>query len=145
MNTHVRWMIRRDIDEILAFDPDQTEANALETLRQRDVIGQVAEDKDSKVVGYFMYQLHKTYLTILHFFVSPDQRAKGYGRALMERLKGKLNSRRYRLRFDVSDGQIDMHLFLRAMGFSARVLDSETYRFGYVHVEKRVPVNAVAG
>ena len=72
---HIRWMIRRDMPEVLqteqeSFEFAWTEEDFLRCLRQRNCIGMVAEQGE-KVVGFMIYELHKTKLHILNFAVHP--------------------------------------------------------------------------
>ena len=61
MNVHIRWMIRRDMPEVLeieqsSFEFPWTEEDFIRCLRQRNCIGMVAE-YDEKVVGFMIYEL----------------------------------------------------------------------------------------
>src|SRR5262249_60695853 len=81
VRVHIRWMIRRDMAEVLqaeqqSFDYSWTEEDFLRCLRQRNCIGMVAEFND-KVVGFMIYELHKTKLHILNFAVAPRFRRMG--------------------------------------------------------------------
>ena len=64
VRVHIRWMIRRDMPEVLqteqeSFEFSWTEEDFLRCLRQRNCIGMVAEQGE-KVVGFMIYELHKT-------------------------------------------------------------------------------------
>ena len=60
---HIRWLIRRDMPEVLEIERSLPaswgEPEYLDLLRQRDVIGMVAEagDLGGRVVGVFVYRL----------------------------------------------------------------------------------------
>ena len=76
-------MIRRDMPEVLqteqeSFEYAWTEEDFLRCLRQRNCIGMVAEQGE-KVVGFMIYELHKTKLHILNFAVHPGHRRVGVG------------------------------------------------------------------
>ena len=78
---HIRWMIRRDMPEVLrieqaSHDYPWCEEDFLRCLRQRNCIGMVAEVGE-KVVGFMIYELHKTKLHIMNFAVHPDCRRAG--------------------------------------------------------------------
>ena len=78
---HIRWMIRRDMAEVLAienasFEFPWFEEDFIRCLRQRNCIGMVAEH-DDQVVGFMIYELHKTLLHILNFAVSESMRSHG--------------------------------------------------------------------
>src|SRR5262252_9584455 len=79
----IRWMIRRDMPEVLRIENDSfefnwTEEDFLACLRQRNCIGMVAEH-EGQVVGFMIYELHKTRLHILNFAVGPNFRRLGIG------------------------------------------------------------------
>ena len=78
VKVHIRWMIRRDMPEVLhteqeSFEYAWTEEDFLKCLRQRNCIGMVAEHGE-KVVGFMIYELHKSKLHVLNFAVHPDFR-----------------------------------------------------------------------
>jgi len=51
-------------------------------------------EHDEKVVGFMIYELHKTRLHILNFAVAPQYRRLGIGRQMVTKLIGKLSSHR---------------------------------------------------
>jgi ribosomal-protein-alanine N-acetyltransferase len=124
---HIRWMIRRDMLEVLAiegagFAAPRAEEDFLKVLRQRDCIGMVAETTDGseKVIGFMVYRLHKRGLEILDFAAHPGYRRAGVGRQMAAKLVGKLSARRRLLiRVDVREINLDAQLFFRAQGFRA--------------------------
>src|SRR5438128_3858819 len=98
VRVHIRWMIRRDMPEVLqteqaSFEYAWTEEDFLKCLRQRNCIGMVAEFEE-RVVGFMIYELHKTKLHILNFAVHPKFRRTGIGEQMIEKLIGKLSSHR---------------------------------------------------
>jgi ribosomal-protein-alanine N-acetyltransferase len=125
---HIRWMIRRDMPEVLqteqeSFEFSWTEEDFLRCLRQRNCIGMVAEHGD-KVVGFMIYELHKTKLHILNFAVHPAFRRTGVGAQMVSKLISKLsNHRRTRITLAVRERNLAAQLFFRTQGFRAvRVL-----------------------
>ena len=81
VRVHIRWMIRRDMPEVLqaeqeSFEYAWTEEDFLRCLRQRNCIGMVAE-RGEKVVGFMIYELHKSKLHVLNFAVAPSCRRNG--------------------------------------------------------------------
>ena len=71
---HIRWMIRRDMPEVLqiegeSFEFPWSEEDFLRCLQQRNCIGMVAEHEEN-VVGFMIYELHKSRLHLLNFAVS---------------------------------------------------------------------------
>jgi ribosomal-protein-alanine N-acetyltransferase len=128
VRVHIRWMIRRDMPEVLqaeqeSFEYSWTEEDFLRCLRQRNCIGMVAEAGE-KVVGFMIYELHKSKLNILNFAVSPGQRRSGIGGQMVTKLISKLSShRRTRITLEVRETNLAAQLFFRSQGFRAvRVL-----------------------
>jgi ribosomal-protein-alanine N-acetyltransferase len=122
--TYIRWMIRRDMPEVIAieaasFEHPWTEKKFCTALEQRNVIGMVAEHGEA-VVGYMVYELDRTEICVLDFAVRADFRRSGIGRQLIAKMKGKLmHNRRSRLSFVVRESNLDCCLFLKAQGFTA--------------------------
>ena len=122
--THVRWMIRRDLPEVnsierSSFDFPWEEDDFIRCLRERNSIGMVAERGDD-IVGYMLYQLEKTHIIVLNFAVHPKYRKTGVGRAMVEKLKGKLTlQRRKKLVLNVRETNLDAQLFFQNQGFRA--------------------------
>jgi ribosomal-protein-alanine N-acetyltransferase len=130
VRVHIRWMIRRDMPEVLqteqeSFEYAWTEEDFLRCLRQRNCIGMVAEQGE-KVVGFMIYELHKSKLHILNFAVGPLQRRSGVGAQMVSKLISKLSShRRTRITLEVRETNLAAQLFFRQQGFRAvRVLRS---------------------
>ena len=125
---HIRWMIRRDMPEVLqteqlSFEFAWTEEDFLRCLRQRNCIGMVAEAGE-KVVGFMIYELHKAKLHILNFAVHPNYRRTGVGGQMITKLISKLsNHRRTKITLAVRERNLIAQLFFRSQGFRAvRVL-----------------------
>ena len=125
---HIRWMIRRDMAEVMAaerssFDQPWTEEDFLQCLRQRNCIGMVAEVGD-RVVGFMIYELHKNRLHLLNFAVTPAHRRSGIGAQMVAKLIGKLTShRRSKISLAVRERNLPAQLFFRSLDFKAmRVL-----------------------
>ena len=130
VRVHVRWMIRRDMAEVLSaecasFEYAWTEDDFLRCLRQRNCIGMVAEQGE-KVVGFMIYELHKAKLHILNFAVHPSWRRSGVGSQMVAKLISKLSShRRTRITLEVRETNLVAQLFFQKQGFRAvRVLRS---------------------
>jgi ribosomal-protein-alanine N-acetyltransferase len=125
---HIRWMIRRDMPEVLqteqlSFEYAWNEEDFLRCLRQRNCIGMVAEHGE-KVVGFMIYELHKNKLHILNFAVHPAWRRLGVGAQMVAKLISKLSShRRTRITLEVRETNLAAQLFFRRQEFRAvRVL-----------------------
>jgi ribosomal-protein-alanine N-acetyltransferase len=124
VKVHIRWMIRRDMPEVLqaeqeSFEYAWTEEDFLKCLRQRNCIGMVAEYAE-KVVGFMIYELHKSKLHVLNFAVHPDFRRGGAGKQMVAKLVGKLSShRRTRITLAVRETNLAAQLFFKALDFRA--------------------------
>lgn len=121
---HIRWMIRRDMPEVLdiegrSFEFPWSEEDFIRCLRQRNCIGMVAE-YDERVVGLMIYELHKNQLHILNFAVHADFRRRGIGGQMIGKLVGKLSyQRRSRILLEVRETNLAAQLFFRDSGFKA--------------------------
>jgi ribosomal-protein-alanine N-acetyltransferase len=121
---HVRWMIRRDMAEVLeieqeAFEFPWSEEDFTRCLRQRNCIGMVAEMAES-VVAFMIYELHRSRLHVINFAVRRSHRRLGVGSLLMNRLAGKLSpDRRDRILLEVRERNLPAQLFFRSLGYRA--------------------------
>jgi ribosomal-protein-alanine N-acetyltransferase len=128
----IRWLIRRDMPEILAiegesFPFDWNEEQLLSALRQRNCIGMVAEH-DRRIVGFMVYELYKTELRIINFAVHSDWQRQGVGRQMVERLKDKLSQqRRTTVSATVRESNTPALRFFRTCGFKATDLLFDHY------------------
>jgi ribosomal-protein-alanine N-acetyltransferase len=124
LRIHIRWMIRRDMSDVLeaekgSFEFPWSEDDFIRCLRQRNCIGMVAEH-DERVVGFMIYELHKKRLHILNFAVCRDVRRQGVGQQMIEKLASKLSSqRRTRITLEVRETNLPAQLFFRSSGFRA--------------------------
>ena len=126
LRVHIRWMIRRDMAEVLeieraAFEFPWFEEEFIRCLRQRNCIGMVAEHAE-RVVGFMIYELHKTRLHILNFAVAPAARRLGIGAQMIDKLVNKLSQqRRHEIVLEVRETNLAAQLFFRTQ-FAVRVL-----------------------
>lgn len=124
LRTKIRWMVRADMPEVLAiervsFEFPWFEEDFIRCLRQRTCIGMVAEH-DDRIVGYMIYELHKTRIHLLNLAVHPAARRRTVGQQMMERLFGKLSrERRCRLTLEVRETNLPAQLFFKACGLLA--------------------------
>ena len=120
----IRWLIRRDMPEVLQIERDSfpqpwTDEDFLCCLRQKNCVGMVAE-WDHQIVGYMLYELHRSRLTLLNLAVLPKARRKAVGALLINRLKDKLSpERRSSIDLDVRETNLDAQLFFQSRGFVA--------------------------
>lgn len=124
LQLHVRWMIRRDMTEVLeveqeAFEFPWSDEDFTRCMRQRNCIGMVAEMADS-VVAFMIYELHRSRLHVLNFAVRRSHRRLGIGTQMMEKLTGKLTpERRSRIVLEVRERNLPAQLFFRSLGYRA--------------------------
>lgn len=124
LKVHIRWMIRRDMPEVLSVENESfefpwCEEDFLRCLRQRNCIGMVAEHQD-RIVGFMIYELHKSRLHILNFAVASRYRRHGVATQMASKLVGKLSSqRRNRILLEVRETNLAAQLFFKASGFRA--------------------------
>jgi ribosomal-protein-alanine N-acetyltransferase len=124
VRVHIRWMIRRDMPEVLAieaasFEFPWIEEDFVRCLRQRNCIGMVAE-YDDQVVGFMIYELNKNRIQVLNFAVACQYRRRGVGTQMVAKLIGKLSAqRRTRIALEVRETNLAAQLFFRTIGFRA--------------------------
>lgn len=125
MGFHVKWMIRREMPQVLAietasFDHPWTEADFIRCLRQRNAIGMVVESERENVVGFMVYELHKNRLHLLNLAVDEKYRRQGVGTAMLAKLFNKLShERRSRIMLEIRESNLGGQCFFRAKGFKA--------------------------
>lgn len=96
-----------------------TEDDFLRCLRQRNCIGMVAE-LDDKIVGFMLYELQQKIIHVLNFAVAKEHQRRGIGKAMVEKLVGKLSShRRNEITLAVRETNLAAQLFFHALGFVA--------------------------
>jgi ribosomal-protein-alanine N-acetyltransferase len=121
LRVHLRWLLRRDQDavqriEVESFKFPWGEKEFLRCLRERHTIGMVAEVGQG-ILGFMIYELHKTRLHVLNFAVAQEHRRQGIGRALFARLAGKLSLEgRSRILLEIRESNLAAQLFFRACG-----------------------------
>ncbi len=143
---NVRWLIERDVPEVMAieeaaFEHPWAEAEMLRTLRKRNCVGMVAEERPAdRVLGFMVYELFKTHVILHDLAVRPDCRRKGVGTRLARRLLEKLTPKGIvRVVVKVAEDNLDAQLFFRSLGFLAveierspfKTSDRDAYRMEY--------------
>ncbi len=132
VRVHIRWMIRRDMPEVLdieskSFEFAWYEEDFVRCLRQRNCIGMVAEQGD-RIVGFMIYELHKSRLHVLNFAVAPDVRRQFIGQQMIQKLVSKLSSqRRTRISLEVRETNLPAQVFFRQNGFRATAVLRDFY------------------
>ena len=139
---HVRWMIRRDMPNVLEAERgtcrEVEEIDLLRWLRQRSCIGMVVEisnrehPKCDHAIAHMVYGLRTHSLKLLRFVVNKDWRKCGAGRMMLEKLFSKLSAhRRNQLIADVPEECLEMQLFLKRHGFRCTSIVDDAYRMVY--------------
>ena len=160
IRVHIRWMIRRDMPEVLdienrGFEFPWSEEDFIRCLRQRNCIGMVAESGE-RIAGYMIYELHKSRLHILNFAVHEQFWRQGVGTSMAGKLTSKLSyQRRTRILLEVRETNLSAQLFFRERGFRAisvlRDFYNDTtedaylmeYRYQPSDADMGVPVNRI--
>jgi [ribosomal protein S18]-alanine N-acetyltransferase len=124
IRVHIRWMIRRDMPEVLqierqSFEFPWVDDDFIRCLRQRNCIGMVAEH-EGRVVGFMIYELHRTRIHVINFAVGGLYHRLGVGSQMIAKLIAKLTvQRRSRIVLEVRETNLDAQLFFRENGFRA--------------------------
>jgi len=133
MKPHIRWLIRHDMEEVLAIELEAfgelgwNEQDFLSMLRQRITIGMVVDIEDH-VRGYMIYDLAKAELVVHNFVVQKCCQREGIGSAMVDKLKSKLSShRRTGITMSVPETNLDALLFFRSQGFLATGILRDDY------------------
>jgi ribosomal-protein-alanine N-acetyltransferase len=132
LSVHIRWMIRRDMGEVInieamSFEFPWLEDDFIRCLRQRNCIGMVAEYGE-QVVGFMIYELHRNRLHILNFAVDPQFRRRHVGKQMIRKLVAKLSpQRRNRIMLEVRETNLAAQLFFKNLDFRAISLLREFY------------------
>lgn len=120
----IRWLIRRDMADILriereSFEFPWTKEEFRSCLLQRNCIGMVAEH-EHEIVGFMVYEMHRSSLSILNFAVAGEARRSQVGTQMVQKLVGKLShQRRDSITTLVRESNLSAQLFFRAMEFEA--------------------------
>ncbi len=127
---HVRWMINRDLRDVVASDAAATCApwskeDYKSRLSQRNAIAMVIELATTSrgkpvVVGAMVYQLHKQHVELERIFIEPEYQLRSFGRQLISELRSRLTrERRTRIKVTVEESNLRLLLFFQSVGFSA--------------------------
>lgn len=148
LEVQIRWLIRRDMAEVLEVERENfrhawTEEDFLCCLRQRNCIGMVAEH-NHRIVGFMIYELHKSKLRILNFAVVTSMQRQGVGCQMVRRLIDKLSQqRRKEIVLELRESNLSAQLFYKSQGFRAvcvlRTHYEDTAEDAYVMQYRLVP------
>ena len=159
---HIRWMIRRDMPEVLAIEHSSFEhpldrGRIPPGLATAELHRHGRGASASSVVGFMIYELHKNKLNVLDFAVHPEFKRQGIGQQMVDKLVGKLSShRRTRIVLHVRETNLPAQHFFRVQGFLALEVVREHYGdtgedaylmhylFDESVVDEPMPVNRIA-
>lgn len=122
---YLRWLIRRDLPEVLAIEAQSfgrlawDEDDFKRVAGHRNSIIYVAEVHE-RIVGYVIFELRPRRLKLLRLAVRSDHRRLGVGAALIAKLAAKLApERRQWIDASLRETWLDALQFLKAVGFRA--------------------------
>jgi len=121
---NIRWMVRRDLTDVLkieqkCFEYPWSEEDFMTCLYQRNCVGMVAEHQ-GKIVGFMVYELGRHAIQLLNFGINITCRHQKIGTRMIKKLIGKLrNDRRTRISCAVRERNLPAQLFFRELGFRA--------------------------
>lgn len=136
------WMSRQYVREVMNIEKSSCELfweeqDLVKCLRTRNCIGLVAT-RCEQVMGYMVYELHKTEVSLLNLVVHPKFRRQGIGTLFLNKLKAKLTpERRQRVSYEVRESNLDGHLFLKANGFRATGIQKNFFIDEYAEQTKK--------
>ncbi len=121
---HIRWMIRRDMPEVLAIENECFEfpwckEDFVRWLRPRNCIPIVAEASE-RILGFMVYEWHQYRLQVINFAVDKRFRRRSIGTQMVKELISKLsNDRRSHIMIEIRETNLPAQLFFQAQGFRA--------------------------
>ena len=124
IRVHIRWLVGRDMAEVLEIEEESfefpwSEEDYQRCLRSRNCIGMVAEFH-GQVVGYMIYELGKSKIQLLNIATAYQYRRCGVATQMIAKLIGKLSlQRRNRITLEIRETNLPAQLFFRSVGFRA--------------------------
>jgi ribosomal-protein-alanine N-acetyltransferase len=123
---HGRWMIVRDVPEVLEIDTLSFRRPWLRSdfhrkLKAHNAFGFVAEF-ESQIKGYIVYELGTSEIRVVRMAVHPDQRRSGIGEKFISRLISKLDDTekgRSEVIVDVPEECLYAQQLFKKLGFHA--------------------------
>lgn len=130
------WLIRSSMPGVLAleskcFERPLIEEEILALLRQRNIIGKVA-DIDDRAATYMLYELRPDHLRVLRIAVDPRHQRRKVGAAMLWHLKDKLaQQRRKFITAFVPDDNLVAQSFFASQGFKAVCVNGPWYEMRF--------------
>lgn len=128
IRVHVRMIIRRDLDDVLAIERKTYgklawgEEEFLACLRRRNCIGFVADHGD-QTVGFIIYTMFHGYVEMDNIAVAPRYRRKSVGLQLIRRMTSKLYERRNRATAAIPENCLAALCMLRSCGWKSTSME----------------------
>jgi ribosomal-protein-alanine N-acetyltransferase len=129
---HVRWMVRRDFDEVLAieeacFEFPWTEQEFRQCLQLPNCLGMVAEH-DGRVVGFVVYETPRGRMLITNIAVDPEFQRHGIARQIIQKLVMKMiHQQRHKIAIEIRETNLPALLCFRALGFRSATILKDFY------------------
>jgi GNAT superfamily N-acetyltransferase len=127
MEVKTRWLRRQDVPSVNKM---YSRHLVDRLINDTPAICLVCEVSDV-VAGFIFYEFKSDSIWVHHFSVDEPFRKKGVGSLFIKALKEKLSRKRTKIEMEVSDEDLEVHLFLSKRGFIATAETSETYKFTY--------------
>lgn len=136
MHVNIRWTIRADMPEVNAIEDQEfpwswSEAKIIAALRQRSIIGMVAETttrRNDIIVAHMLYELRRSSIVLRRLVVHQDYRKRGLGRLMLASIQEKLEvltSPRNRVLAAFPEINTQAACFFRACGFVGSLHDDQ--------------------
>lgn len=126
---HHRWMLRRDMDEVIAIDRSHVwerwgENDYLAILGRRDCIGVVTEEECGRIASVMIQRITKRAYTIEKICVRQDLLRIGIAASMVGKLTSRLKPQsRTSVVADVKYTNLIAQKFFSSQGFIATPLD----------------------
>jgi len=120
-----RWMIRKDLHQVLeidslCFEPGFTEDALTEMLAEPQMVGWVLE-RGHEILGYYVFQVCSDHFFLERLAIDPQHQRNGFGTLLIDLLKDRIKPGRPRnsIRVYVDEYDLNSQLFFQAQDFLA--------------------------
>lgn len=130
-----RYITKSDLNKIGEIDQENKD-DIVKLLTGQEIInGMVAVNEVDDIMGFSIYSLENPdTFAILYLVVDKNFCRKGIGTEIIDRMKSKLNEKRNILEYEIPESYLDMQLFLKRMGFKAKLIRNEVediFKFTY--------------
>jgi GNAT superfamily N-acetyltransferase len=146
-DVQIRWLIRRDFDEVQTIDRTATRPFGwpllLDIMSQRTAIGRVAECRlTHEIVGLKLERFHTRAIELVYLAVLPGARRNGIATRLLDNCKSRLLAhhewhrgslkQRNRIVCDMDATIVDLHCTLAGNRFRVLSVDNDADRYRFV-------------